>query len=120
MARARAAAGAGLAAVVAWLLVGTGPLNYDTLYALVWGRDIAHGHSPDYAVPLVPTPHPLANLAGIVMTPISDASSHGVHGTATLTIVLVAAFVFLGLLTWVVYELGAAWFDPWAGFLAAL
>jgi hypothetical protein len=119
MARARAAAGAGLAAAVAWLLVGTGPLNYDTLYALVWGRDLAHGHAPDYSVPLVPTPHPLANLAGIVLTPLSEASSHAVHGGAATTVVLVGAFLCLGVLTWLVYALGAAWFDPWAGALAA-
>jgi hypothetical protein len=119
MARARAAVGAGLAAAVAWLLAGTGPINYDTLYALVWGRDLAHGHSPDYSVPLAPTPHPLANLAGVVLSPLSDASSHAVHGRATTTVVLIGAFAFLGLLTWVVYALGAAWFDPWTGALAA-
>ena len=35
-------------------------LNYDTFYALVWGGDLAHGRTPDYAVAVAPTPHPLA------------------------------------------------------------
>ena len=29
--------------LVAWALVGRGLVNYDTLYALVWGRDLTHG-----------------------------------------------------------------------------
>ena len=32
--------------LVAWALVGRGLVNYDTLYALVWGRDLAHGLDP--------------------------------------------------------------------------
>ena len=38
--------------------------NYDTIYALVWGRELAHGVSPDYGAALPPTPHPLADLLG--------------------------------------------------------
>ena len=50
--------------LVAWALAGRGLVNYDTLYALVWGRDLTHGTLPDYDVSLAPTPHPLATLAG--------------------------------------------------------
>ena len=42
-----------------WLLIGTGFLNYDTAYSLLWGGDLAHGRLPDFDVPLAPTPHPL-------------------------------------------------------------
>jgi hypothetical protein len=119
MARARSAAGVVLLAAVAWLLVGHGLVNYDTLYALVWGRDLAHGSLPDYDVSLAPTPHPLATLAGAALSPLSSAASGGVHGEAALVVTLVGAFLALGALGWVVYRLGAEWFNPWAGAIAA-
>ena len=57
-----------VAAVVALLLLvfPLGFPNYDTIYALVWGRELAHGVSPDYGAVLPPTPHPLADLVGLV------------------------------------------------------
>ena len=48
--------------------------NYDTIYALVWGRELAHGVSPDYGAALPPTPHPLADLLGLVTTPLGDGA----------------------------------------------
>jgi hypothetical protein len=108
-----------LLGALAWALTGRGLVNYDTLYAVVWGRDIAHGTLPDYDVSLAPTPHPLATLGGIVLAPVSSAAVHGVHGETATTIVLVGAFAALGALTWVVYRLGAEWFNPAAGILAA-
>ena len=97
--------------LVAWALAGRGLANYDTLYALVWGRDLAHGSLPDYDVSLAPTPHPLATLAGAVLTPL------GATGAIGATLVL--AFVWLGALGWVTYRLGAEWINPAAGILAA-
>ena len=47
-----------------WALFSRAFLNYDTLYMLVWGRDLIHGRSPDYDVTLAPTPHPLAEAGG--------------------------------------------------------
>ena len=109
----------GLLGAVAWALTGRGLVNYDTLYAVVWGRDIAHGTLPDYDVSLAPTPHPLATLGGVVLAPLSSAADRGVHGESAQTVVLVGAFAALGALGWVVYRLGAAWFNPAAGALAA-
>ncbi len=97
--------------LVAWALAGRGLANYDTLYALVWGRDLAHGHLPDYDVSLAPTPHPLATAAGAVLSLL------GAQGSIDATLVL--AFVFLGALAWVTYRLGEAWINPAAGALAA-
>ena len=77
MARARLAAGLVLLAAALRLVVGHGLVNYDTLYSLVWGRDLAHGHLPDYDIALAPTPHPLATLLGIVLTPLSDLAAAG-------------------------------------------
>ena len=70
----RAALRIPLGALLAWALVGAGFLNYDTAYSLLWGGDLAHGRTPDFSVPLAPTPHPLATLTGIVLTPFGDAA----------------------------------------------
>ena len=64
-------------AAVAALLLLVFPIgfpNYDTIYALVWGRELAHGLSPDYGAALPPTPHPLADLFGLVATPLGDGA----------------------------------------------
>jgi hypothetical protein len=116
---ARAAAGVALVATVLWLIAGRGLVNYDTLYTLVWGRDLGRGELPDYDVPLGPTPHPLATLAAALAAPLSIHASDGVHGEAATAATSVLAFVALALLGWVVYALGAAWFGRAAGLLAA-
>lgn len=85
--------------------------NYDTIYYLLWGREIAEGLSPDYSAPLAPTPHPLYDLLGAVLSPLGD-------GAITVSIVL--AYAGLGLLAWLIYRLGSAWLDRPIGLLAAL
>jgi hypothetical protein len=117
---ARFAAGLAALAAALWLLAGRGLVNYDTLYSLVWGRELAQGRTPDLEVPLAPTPHPLGTLLGLLAAPLSLASDQGVHGEAAQTATLVIAFVALAALGWVVFALGRAWFDPWVGVLAAL
>ena len=117
---ARFTAAMGALATALWLLAGRGLVNYDTLYSLVWGRQIAQGQAPDIEVALAPTPHPLATLAGVLAAPLSLASDAGVHGESAQTATLIVAFVALALLGWVVYALGTAWFDPWVGVLAAV
>jgi hypothetical protein len=84
--------------------------NYDTIYYLLWGREIADGLSPDYGAPLAPTPHPLYDLLGAIFSPLGDGS---------ITVAVVLAYVSLGLLAWLVYRLGKEWFDRPIGFLAA-
>ncbi|HYM57002.1 MAG TPA: hypothetical protein VES79_03485 [Solirubrobacteraceae bacterium] len=98
-------------ALLAWVMVGTGLANYDTAYSLVWGGDLAHGRLPDYDVPVAPTPHPLATLLGLVLAPL---------GAGAETAVVVAAFAFLGALAALTYLLGAHWFGPPAGAVAAV
>jgi hypothetical protein len=97
--------------LVAWALVGRGLANYDTLYALVWGRDLVHGTLPDYDIALAPTPHPLATLVGAIL------SVFGAQGSIDATLVL--AFVWLGGLAYITYRLGEAWINKAAGVLAA-
>ena len=120
MARARFAAGTLALAALLWAIVGHGLVNYDTLYTLVWGRDLAHGRLPDYDVPLAPTPHPLATLLALVATPITELRSGGVAGEIAATGTIALAFIALSLLGWVVYRLGAEWFHPAVGVLAAV
>ncbi|MEA2316773.1 MAG: hypothetical protein QOD44_962 [Solirubrobacteraceae bacterium] len=117
--RARTIGVVALLGALAWALAGRGLVNYDTLYALVWGRDVAHGALPDYDVTLAPTPHPLATLGGLILAPLSASADRGVHGEAATVVVIAGAFASLGALGWVVYRLGATWFNPAAGALAA-
>ena len=84
--------------------------NYDTIYALVWGRELAHGVSPDYGAALPPTPHPLTDFIGLVTSPF---------GEAPVTVIMILAYVSLGLIAYFVYRLGTTWFDRWVGIVAA-
>ena len=118
MARLIALAWTAAAALVFWLVLGHGFVNYDTLYALVWGNDLAHGHLPDYDVPLAPTPHPLAIVVGIVLAPLGAWSSPLHDGAEPWVVVL--AFLSLGAVGYLIYRLGAEWFGRAAGVLAAV
>ncbi len=93
------------------ILFPTGFPNYDTIYALVWGRELAHGVSPDYGAALPPTPHPLADLLGAVTTPLGDGA---------ITVTMIVAYLSLGLVGYLVYRLGSLWFDRPIGAVAAL
>ena len=91
---------------------GVGFANYDTLYALAWGGQLSRGATPAYDVPIAPTPHPLVELLGAVLSPL------GPRAVDEVTVAL--GFLALSACGWVVYELGAAWFGRAAGALAAL
>jgi hypothetical protein len=89
-----------------------GFVNYDTLYALAWGGQLSRGSLPAYGVPIAPTPHPLVEILGVVLSPLGPAGV--VHVTVAL------AFLALSACAWVVYALGAHWFGRAAGALGAL
>ncbi len=98
-------------AAALWLVIGHGFANYDTFYPLVWGKQLVHGHSPDYGAPIPPTPHPLADLAGAALSPLGDTAED----------VLVAiGYLCLGAIGYLVYRLGAIWFGPAIGVVAAV
>ena len=99
-------------ALVLWLVAGVGFLNYDTLYALVWGQQLARGETPEYGLPIAPTPHPLVELLGIPLAPLG--------ASAESTIVVAFGFLALSACGWVIYRLGEAWFGRAAGVVAAL
>jgi hypothetical protein len=100
-------AGVGLALLILFPL---GFPNYDTIYGLVWGRELAHGVSPDYGAALPPTPHPLADLLGLVTTPLGDGA---------VTVTMIVAYISLALVGYLVYRLGSLWFDRPIGAVAA-
>jgi hypothetical protein len=102
-----------VAAVAALLLAVFPPgfPNYDTIYALVWGRELGEGLSPDRGAALPPTPHPLAELFGLLTSPF---------GGGAVDLTMVVAYLSLGLVGYLVYRLGALWFDRPIGAVAAL
>ena len=120
LARIRFAAGVLAGAAALALLAGPGLVNYDTLYTLVWGRQLAHGEIPDLEVAIAPTPHPLANAAATLLSPLSSWRIDGLAGEPAAIVVIGVAYVSLALLGWVVFALAREWFNASAGVLAAL
>src|SRR3954464_15775465 len=101
-----------LGALVALVFAPAHFVNYDTEYALLWGHDLVHGRTPDYTVAFAPTPHPLATLLGAVLSLFGPGFAEGAFE--------VLAFLALGVLGWLVFALGRAWFGVWAGVVAAV
>jgi len=104
-------AAAALALVVAAAFGGVALVNYDTLYGLLWGREIATGGEADLRVGLAPTPHPLLTAAGTVLAPL------GPEGAQTAAVA--GAYLALGAVGVLVALLGRAWFSWPVGLLAA-
>jgi hypothetical protein len=98
-------------AVLLRVIAGVGFANYDTLYALTWGGQLAHGETPAYGVPIAPTPHPLVEALGVILSPL------GPHAIEHVTVAL--GFLALSACGWVVYRLGSEWFGRAAGLVAA-
>ncbi len=77
------------AALVAFVVARRPYPNYDSYYALVWGREIAHGHLPDYTVFRTPTPHPLFNAYTAAL------SFTGSHAVRVMTLLSVGMYLTL-------------------------
>jgi hypothetical protein len=99
-------------AVLLRIASGVGFANYDTLYALVWGQQLTRGETPQYGIPIAPTPHPLVEALGVVAAPL------GPHASEQIAVAL--GFLALSACGWAVYRLGALWFNRPAGAVAAL
>jgi hypothetical protein len=98
-----------IGAVVAWLAFAVLP-TFDSLYALVWGREILDGVAPGFADFGAPTQHPLWLGIATVLAPFGDA------GARTLTLIGVGSYAALVAAT---YHLGRTAFGPLAGAIAA-
>src|SRR3954470_20825726 len=99
-----------IVAAAVFAFFGHAFLNYDSFYALVWGDDLAHGRTPQFDTPVAPTPHPLANLVGLLLSPLGAAAE-----TAFLVIVLIG----IGALVVGIFRLGQELYSTPVGVLAA-
>lgn len=67
-----------LGGTLLWVLFGAASVvNYDTLYAVVWGDQLLHGHAASFTAPGAPTPHPLLTLAGLLAAALGGSGSAG-------------------------------------------
>ena len=96
------------ATLVGFFVYPTYP-NYDSLYSLIWGKEILHGHLPSFEVYRAPTEHPLALFFGALM------SLFGTGGDRLMVFATLASFVAL---VAGIYRLGAAAFTPLVGVIA--
>jgi hypothetical protein len=94
------------------LISGVGFVNYDTLYALAWGGQLSRGQTPAYGVAIAPTPHPLLELLGLALSPLS--------ARAIVDVTIALGFLALAGCGWVLYRLGSAWWGRLVGAVAAL
>jgi 4-amino-4-deoxy-L-arabinose transferase-like glycosyltransferase len=92
------------------VLYGPGALGYDGFWSLIWGRDLAHARVPRFDVVGAPTPHPLANLIGAVLSPLGGVAP------GAFELLVIAAFGCLG---WVCWRLGRSLFSRPVGLLFA-
>jgi hypothetical protein len=99
-----------LLALVGYFAFPTYP-TYDSFYALLWGRDLLHLHTPDFRVYRGPTEHPLAIAFG------AFCSIFGQGGARLMVFGSIASFVAL---VAGVYRLGRLCFGPVVGALAGL
>jgi hypothetical protein len=90
---------------------GDGYVGYDGTYSLLWGNDLAHGRLPDLDVAVAPTPHPLSNVAGALVSPLDD------EAPSALRMLVTFSFAALG---WGAFRLGQALFSAPVGVLFAL
>lgn len=86
--------------------------NYDNLYAIAWGRQLAHGDAPQYFAAFTPAAHPGLNLIG------AFASLLGPGGA--LVVFELLGLVSLGALAVGLFRLGEAVSSRAAGIAAGL
>jgi hypothetical protein len=96
--------------VLGFFLFPTYP-NYDSIYALLWGREITDLATPTFDAFRAPTEHPLANIVGAGLSLLGDVGDRVWIALCIASMVL----LLIGL-----YRLGRDLFSPVIGFLAAL
>jgi hypothetical protein len=97
-------------ALVGYFAFPTYP-TYDSFYALLWGRDLLHLHTPDFSVYRGPTEHPLAIAFGAL------CSIFGQGGARLMVFGSIASFVAL---VAGAYRMGRLCFGPVVGAVAGL
>ena len=85
-----------LGALIGYFAFPTYP-TYDSFYALLWGRDLLHGHPPDFSVYRGPTEHPLAIAFGMFSSILGQAGARlMVLGSIASFVAAVAGMYRLG------------------------
>ena len=93
-----------LLALAIWLVYGSGFVDYDALYGLIWGDDLAGGNRPpDLDARHSPTSHPLSTA---LSAPVAQL---GGDALGVLQAISVLSFAALG---WAGYRLGQRLFGP--------
>ncbi len=100
-----------IAAVIVGALIYPTYANYDSMYSLLWGRELLHGHQPSFEAYRAPTEHPLGVVFGALLALLGRGADR------VLVLATLASFVVLvaGL-----YRLGRASFTPLVGVVAGL
>jgi hypothetical protein len=97
-------------ALVGYFAFPTYP-TYDSFYALLWGRDLLHLHTPDFNVYRGPTEHPLAIAFGVLCSIVGQSGAR--------LVVLGSIISFVALVAGL-YRLGRLCFGPIVGAFAGL
>lgn len=111
----RALEWAGLGVLVAATLVGFALWpsypNYDSVYSLVWARELLGGDAPSFEAFRAPTPHPLGIAFAGLLYPLGEEADRALVLATLLSFVAVVAAT---------YRLGRDAFAPLVGLAAAL
>ncbi len=97
-------------AVIGFFVKQTYP-NYDSYYALIWGRELLDFHQPSFEAYRAPTEHPLAIFVGAGLSLFGDGADRVLVLLTLLSLAVLAAGT---------YRLGRLCFSPFVGVIAAL
>ncbi|MEA2221464.1 MAG: hypothetical protein QOJ35_4090 [Solirubrobacteraceae bacterium] len=85
--------------------------NYDSLYSLLWGRELLHGMLPSFEAYRAPTQHPLWVAICVPLAAFGGAGDRALLGLCVLSFVALVAAM---------YRLGRETFGSVVGLVAAL
>jgi hypothetical protein len=102
---------AGLCGITLWIAIAypTYP-NYDSVYSLLWGRELLHGQHLSFEAYRAPTEHPLAIAFGAVLSLLGESGDR---------VMLISALLSFLALVAGLYRLGRVAFTPAIGVAAA-
>jgi hypothetical protein len=98
-----------IGATLGFVLYPTYP-NYDSVYSLLWGRELLHFDALSFEAYRAPTEHPLSIAFGALLNPLGNGADRVMVAFAVLSFVLLVVAV---------YMLGKTAFTPLVGFAGA-
>ncbi len=100
-----------LVAATIGAVFGRVALSYDSYFSLLWGSDLAHGRVPQYELSFAPTPHPLMNVVGALLSLLGRSADDALWAIVLLSGGALCVAVFLvgrEIAGWAVGALAAA------------